>query len=73
MSKSLLFQLFGIRDYSFLKVEIELLYNVVLVCAVDHHESGTSVHMPPPSWASLPPPALSSPLGHHGALSELHV
>ena len=38
-----------------------LLYNVVLVSALQQCESAISVHASPPSWTSLPPPALSHP------------
>ena len=31
-------------------------------------ESAISIHMSPPSWASLPPPIPSHPLGYHRAL-----
>ena len=39
---------------SFLKIIIELLYNIVLVSAVQQCESAISIHTPPPSWGSLP-------------------
>ena len=49
-------------------IGISLLYNVVLVSVVQHHESTISIPISSPSWASLP---LSQfhPLGHHRALS----
>ena len=36
-----------------------MFYNIVLVSAIDQHESAIGVHMAPPSWNSLPPPTPS--------------
>ena len=36
----------------FLKIRVQLLYNVVLVSALQQRESATRIHMTPPSWAS---------------------
>ena len=41
-----------------------LLYNIVLVSAIQQQESATGIHMSPPSWTSH----LPHPLGCHGAL-----
>ena len=38
-----------------------LLYNIGLISAICQHELASGVHMSPPSWTSLPPPALSHP------------
>ena len=40
------------RDFSFLKIGIQLRYNVVLVSAV-WSDSATCIHISPPSWTSL--------------------
>ena len=48
-------------------VEVELLYNVVLVSAVQQRESPVCIHTSPPSWASYSPQPTH--LGHHRALS----
>ena len=45
-----------------------LLYNVVLVSAVQKHESAISTYISLSSWASLPP-SHPTPLGHHRSLS----
>ena len=52
----------------------KLLYNVVLVSAIQQHESAIGIQMSPPFGTSLPPPTLSTPPGCHGApgLSSLH-
>ena len=42
--------------YSFYLIGIYLLYNVVLVSAVQRSESAICIHISPPSWTSLPPP-----------------
>ena len=47
-------------------IEGQLLYNVVLVSAVQKCESAISVYISPPSWASLPHPHPTH-LGHHRA------
>ena len=51
-----------------------MLYNIVLVSAIQQHESATGIHMSPPSGTSLPPPTPSTPPGCHRApgLSSLH-
>ena len=41
-----------------------MLYSVVLVSSIQQWESAISIHMPPPSWTSLPAP--TSPLPHLG-------
>ena len=45
----------------------QLLYNIVLVSAMHQHESFIRMHMPPPSWPSLPSPtpAPASRLSEH--------
>ena len=42
----------------------KLLYNVVLVSAVQQHKSAIIICIPHPCWASLPSPN-PTPLGHH--------
>ena len=61
----------SVRDTltAWFSIGVELLYNVVLVSAVQWSESAVRIHMSPPSWASLPPPPHPTPLGHHRALS----
>ena len=50
-----------------------LLYSVVLVSAIDQHESAIGIHVSPPSWTSLPPPTLSHPSSHRALdLNSLH-
>ena len=44
-----------------------LLYNIVLVSAICQYESNTNIHMPSPSWASLPLPTQPTLLGCHSA------
>ena len=46
-----------------------MLYNIVLVPAVQQHESAIGIHIFPSSWASSHPTPHPSPLGHHKALS----
>ena len=47
-----------------------MLYDVVLVSAVQQSESAICVHISPPSRVSLLPlPPRPTPLGHHRALS----
>ena len=46
-----------------------LLYNVVLVSAVQQRESALSTHLSPPFWASIPPHPCHPTLGHRRALS----
>ena len=53
---------FPISSAPFFKVGIQLVYNIVLVSAVQQHESALSVHISPPSWASLLPPLPILPL-----------
>ena len=50
-----------------------MLYNIVLVSAVHHHEAARGIHMFPSSWTSLPPPIPSHPsrLSHSTSLSSL--
>ena len=36
---------------------VQLLYNAVLTSSVQQSESALCVHIPPPFWASLPPPS----------------
>ena len=38
-------------------IELQLLYNVVLVSGVQQSESAICLHISPPSRTSLPPPA----------------
>ena len=38
-----------------------LLYNIGLISVIHQHELTIDEHMSPPSWISLPPPALSAP------------
>ena len=45
-----------------LQIGIYLLYNIVLVSAVQWSESATCIHISPPSWASLAP-SYPTPLG----------
>ena len=45
-----------------LQIGIYLLYNIVLVSAVQWSESATCLHISPPSWASLAP-SYPAPLG----------
>ena len=47
----------------------QLPYNVVLVSAIQWSESAACIHIPPPSWTSLPPNPHATPLGHHRAPS----
>ena len=44
-----------------------MLYNVVLISAIQQCESAISIHMAPPSWTSLPRPPHPFPLGCLGA------
>ena len=46
--------------------QAQLIYNVVLVSAVQRQESALSIHAPPPSWAALTP-SHPTPQGHHRA------
>ena len=48
----------------------QLLYDVVLVSAVQRSESATCIHTSLPSWGSLPPHPHSTPPGHHRAPSS---
>ena len=50
-------------------IGVELLYNVGLVSAVQHHESPVCTHISPPSWAVLPAPLHRTPVGRHRAPS----
>ena len=50
-------------------IGVQLLYNVVLVFAVQGSKSAMCIHMSPPAWASLPPHP--TPLGHHRARVKL--
>ena len=52
-------------------VGVWLLYNAVLVSAVQQRASAIRIHVSPPSWACLPPP--SHPLGHHRALGRVSL
>ena len=58
----------------FFCIGIQLLYNVVLVSAVQQCESATCTHTSPPSWASLPPsvPPLWGITEHQAELPALH-
>ena len=47
----------------FLKIEVQLLYNLMLVSTVQQSESATCIHIHPSSWAFLPLP-------HHRAPSK---
>ena len=49
----------------------KLLYSVMLVSAVQKRESAVCIYVSPASWASLPSPAPSTPLGHHGTRNTL--
>ena len=59
---------FFLNFLSFL-IRIQLLYNVLLVSAVQQSEPTLCMHIFPPSWTSLPPPRIP-PLqvitGHQG-------
>ena len=44
-----------------------MVYNIVLVSAIQHRESVIIIHTSPPSWVSLPSPN-PIPLGHHRTL-----
>ena len=46
---------FSLRCYLFLGGAGRILHGVVFVSAVQRCESGTCVHISPPSWASFPP------------------
>ena len=48
-----------------------MLYNVVLVSALQQHESAISIHMSLPSWTSLPLPSHLSRLSQSTGLSSL--
>ena len=39
----------------------ELLYKIVLVCAIHQYELAIGIHMSPPSWIPLPSPTSSHP------------
>ena len=43
-------------------------FTMLLVPAIQHHESALSVHIASPSWASLPPSPYPTSLGCHPAL-----
>ena len=49
----------------------KLLYSVMLVSAVQKRESAVCIYVSPASWASLPSPAPSTPLSHHGTRNTL--
>ena len=51
-----------------LMTEQQLLYNVLLISAVQQCESAICIHISPPSWTSLPP-LHPTPPGHHRTLS----
>ena len=57
----------SIANSLFFFIGIYLLYNIVLVSAVQQSESAICIHMCPPLWTSLPTPIPSTPLGHHRA------
>ena len=57
------FQIFVLVFFLFL-IGGWILYNVVLVSAIQHHKSAKSTYMFPLSWTSLTP---SYPIGHHRA------
>ena len=48
-----------------------MLYNIVLVCAIQWNESALCIHISPPSWTSLP--AHPNPLGLGARLLELFM
>ena len=50
-------------------IGVHLLYNVVLVSAVQQSESVTCIYVSPPSLISLPGCLHPTPLGHHRAAS----
>ena len=50
-------------------IEGQLLYNVVLVSAIQQCVSAVSIHISPLAWASLPPLPPPTHLGHHRAPS----
>ena len=52
-------------------IGVELLYNVVIVSAVQKSKSAVCIHIFSSSLASLPPNPHSTPLGHHGILYYL--
>ena len=60
--------------FFFLLIGGYLLYKIVLVSATHQHESARSIHMPPFSWTSLPPPTPSHPYrwSQSTSLSSLH-
>ena len=60
-----LYSIFSLTKW-FLKMGDKLLYNVVLVSAIQQHGSAINIHISPPSWASLPPPTPSV----HSRLSQ---
>ena len=58
--------IYNLFTYLFILIGGKLFHNVVLVPAIQKHESATRIHISPPSWASLPPLDLIL-LGHHRA------
>ena len=60
MPSYLLFQLifFDLKNYLFL-IDWWLVYNIGLMSVIHQHELTIGVHLSPPSWISLPPPAHS--------------
>ena len=52
-------------------IKVLLLYNVVLISALQGSESAVCLHISPPSWTSSTPHTHTHPTtpGHHTALS----
>ena len=63
------------RDFTYIFFLIEgyLLHSSVLISAIHQHELSVGIHISPPSWSSLPPPAPSHPsrLSQSPGLSSL--
>ena len=58
-----------VKLFFFFFIGVHLLYNVVLVSAVQQSESVTCIYVSPPSLISLPGCLHPTPLGHHRAAS----
>ena len=54
-----------VKLFFFFFIGVQLLYNVVLVSAVQQSESVTCICVSPPSLISLPQRLHPTPLGHH--------
>ena len=57
------------EQYFFFLIGGKLVYSVVLVSAVQQHESAIIIHISLPSWTSLPPYVHPTHLGHQRGLS----